>query len=82
MKGGEIMSENLIGSVGRRIVKIDCEGCDFTIKKLSELGDNWSISSECPSCNRKIIFTKNNVNKLFYCECGQKIKLEILEELL
>ena len=74
--------ENLIGSAGKRIVGIDCSEVDFTIKKLSELDENWEIRSKCPSCNEEIYFKKNNVNKLITCGCGKRLKLEIPEELL
>ena len=76
------MCDDLIDSVGYRILGIDCDDSDFEISNLSELGDNWKIESKCPKCNRLIAFTKDNVNKLIYCKCGQKIKLEILENLL
>jgi hypothetical protein len=74
--------ENLVGSKGKKIVRIDCSEVDFNIERLSELGENWEIPSKCPSCNRDIYFNKNNVNVLITCNCGQKFKLEIPEELL
>ena len=77
-----MFDKNLVGSKGIRIVRIDCSEVDFTIDKLSELSENWEIPSKCPTCNKDIFFTKNNVNKLITCKCGQKIKLEISDKLL
>lgn len=77
-----MIDEELIGSKGKRIVSIDCSEAAFEIKRLSELGENWEINSKCPTCDRLICFNKDNVNKLITCKCGQKIKIEILENLL
>ncbi len=76
----EINKLELEGSAGLKITHISC---DFDeIKKLSDFNENWEIDSECPDCKRKIIFTKNNVNKLLTCKCGKKLMLEIPEKLL
>ena len=77
-----MFDENLIGSKGKRIIGIDCSEANIVITRLSQLGDNWEITSKCPTCNKLIHFNKNNVNKLVNCKCGQKIKIEIPENLL
>ena len=77
-----MFDEELIGSKGKRIIGIDCSEIDFNVERFSELGEDWEIPSECPNCKKKIFFTKNNVNKLLTCSCGQKIKVEIPERLL
>lgn len=67
---------------GRKIVNIDCSEVDFTIERLSELGEQWEIPAICPTCKKEFYFTKNNVNKVITCECGQKVILQVLEKLL
>ena len=77
-----MFDKELLNSKGVRIVKIDCSEVDFKIERLSELGENWEIPSKCPVCKKDIYFNKNNVNQLIFCECGQKLKIEISENLL
>ena len=76
------MENNVIGSKGLKIVKIDCSQLDFQISRLSELGENWTIPSECPKCKRQINFSQENINRLFACKCGQNIQLVIPDNLL
>lgn len=73
-------NSNLIGSKGRKIIQIDFG--DEKIKTLSQLSENWEIPSKCPVCERNIIFNRNNVNKLITCKCGQKLQLQIPDNLL
>lgn len=74
--------DNLIGSVGRRILSIDNSDLSDPITKLSDLGEDWEVPSECPNCKRVLHFNKDNVNSILTCKCGQKIYLEISPDLL
>lgn len=76
------MDKNTSRCSGLKIIGINSTESNIKINHLSELGDNWSIPSKCPACNRDILFTKENINKLLNCKCGQKIKLEIPDNLL
>ena len=77
------MNKNdLLDSVGVHISHINSDDFHTQINRFSDLGDNWSLPSECPKCGRYIEFNKQNINKLITCKCGQKICCQVSEELL
>lgn len=49
--------DELIDSVGVHINHINTDEFFQKITRLSELGENWFIPSECPKCGRYIEFS-------------------------
>lgn len=74
--------DELVDSVGIRIVRISCDDAECKITRFSELGENWYLPSECPKCKRYIDFNKTNINKIITCKCGQKICCQVSDELI
>lgn len=74
--------DELIDSVGVHINHINTDDFFQKITRLSELGENWFIPSKCPKCGRYIEFSKQNINQVFTCKCGQKICCQISDDLI
>lgn len=74
--------DELEGSKGIHITRIDSEYFFQKITRLSELGENWSVPSKCPKCGRCLEFNKHNINQVFTCKCCQRICCQISDDLI